>query len=103
LNPWPLVPPEAPPNVGENMTKINCTVSLAMSNEEKRERQLDAEALFEIDTGHDLMITEPGKVADILLQVAAARGRDPSNRERQQGHKEVNPGAIGLKPDNARH
>jgi len=28
--------------------------------------------LFEIDTGHDLMITEPGRTADALLQVAAA-------------------------------
>ena len=26
--------------------------------------------LWEIDTGHDLMITEPEKVADALLQVA---------------------------------
>jgi pimeloyl-ACP methyl ester carboxylesterase len=52
-------------------TNINCTVSLAMSNPEKRERQLDAEHVFEIDTGHDLMITEPRRVADMLLQVAA--------------------------------
>jgi hypothetical protein len=28
--------------------------------------------LWDIDTGHDLMITEPGKVADALLQVAEA-------------------------------
>ena len=28
--------------------------------------------LFEIDTGHDLMITEPARTADALLQVAAA-------------------------------
>jgi pimeloyl-ACP methyl ester carboxylesterase len=52
-------------------TNINCTVSLAMSNPEKRERQLDAGHVFEIDTGHDLMITEPRRVADMLLQVAA--------------------------------
>ena len=26
--------------------------------------------LWDIDTGHDLMITEPQKVADALLQVA---------------------------------
>jgi hypothetical protein len=51
-------------------TNINCTASLAMSTDEKRKRQLDAEHLFEIDTGHDLMITEPRKVADMLLQVA---------------------------------
>jgi pimeloyl-ACP methyl ester carboxylesterase len=52
-------------------TNINCTASLAMSTPEKRERQLDAEHLFEIDTGHDLMITEPKAVAEMLLQVAA--------------------------------
>jgi hypothetical protein len=28
--------------------------------------------LWEIDTGHDLMITEPHAVADALVQVAAA-------------------------------
>ena len=51
-------------------TNINCTASLTISNPEKRARQLDAEHLFEIDTGHDLMTTEPHKVADMLLQVA---------------------------------
>jgi hypothetical protein len=28
--------------------------------------------LWEIDTGHDLMITEPAAVADALLQIAVA-------------------------------
>ncbi len=28
--------------------------------------------LWDIDTGHDLMITEPQAVADALMQVAAA-------------------------------
>ena len=42
-----------------------------------RDRQQMAEAraagrLWEIDTGHDLMITEPQAVADALIQVAAA-------------------------------
>jgi pimeloyl-ACP methyl ester carboxylesterase len=41
-----------------------------------RDRELVAGAraegrLWEIDTGHDLMITEPGAVADALLEVAA--------------------------------
>ena len=27
--------------------------------------------LWDIDTGHDLMITEPQKVADALLEIAA--------------------------------
>lgn len=52
-------------------TNINCTQLLAISNDAKRARQLDADHLFEIDTGHDLMITEPRRVADMLLEVAA--------------------------------
>lgn len=51
-------------------TNINCTQSLSMSNDEMKTRQLDAEYLFEIDTGHDLMITEPHKVANMLVQTA---------------------------------
>jgi pimeloyl-ACP methyl ester carboxylesterase len=35
-----------------------------------RERCYDADRLFEIDTGHDLMITEPRALADMLLQLA---------------------------------
>jgi pimeloyl-ACP methyl ester carboxylesterase len=48
-------------------TNINCTPSLAQSNEQARRRQLDGEHAWEIDTGHDLMITEPEKVAEMLL------------------------------------
>jgi hypothetical protein len=44
-----------------------------------RDPELIAEAraggrLWDIDTGHDLMITEPRRVADALLQVAAHGG-----------------------------
>jgi pimeloyl-ACP methyl ester carboxylesterase len=53
-------------------TSINCTPILAMRPEEMRKRVLDADLVFEIDTGHDLMITEPRAVADMLLKVAAA-------------------------------
>jgi pimeloyl-ACP methyl ester carboxylesterase len=53
-------------------TNINCTVSLGMSTDERRARQLDGVRNFEIDTGHDLMITEPKAVAEMLLQVASA-------------------------------
>ena len=53
-------------------SNINCTVSLSMSSDEKRKGQLDGERNFEIDTGHDLMITEPKAVAEMLLQVASA-------------------------------
>jgi len=51
-------------------TNINCTASLAMSTPERRAGQLDGDRNFEIDTGHDLMITEPKAVADLLLQMA---------------------------------
>lgn len=51
-------------------TNINCTQSLLGSPEAARARQLEGHRNFEIDTGHDLMITEPGKVADMLLEVA---------------------------------
>ncbi len=49
---------------------INCTASLQNSPDDKRARQLEGDRNFEIDTGHDLMITEPHKVADILLEIA---------------------------------
>ena len=53
-------------------TCINCTPLLNVRNPESRSRVLDADLLFEIDTGHDLMITEPRAVADMLLEIAAA-------------------------------
>jgi len=51
-------------------TNINCSDALRHSPDEARARQLDGDRNFEIDTGHDLMITEPRKVADMLLEVA---------------------------------
>ncbi|CAN7578443.1 alpha/beta hydrolase [Phenylobacterium sp. LjRoot225] len=59
-------------------TSINCTQALRSSVPDARERQLDGDQLFEIDTGHDLMITEPAAVADMLLQAAAAGSRAAS-------------------------
>jgi pimeloyl-ACP methyl ester carboxylesterase len=52
-------------------TNINCTAALRMSQGDALERQLDAQRLWEIDTGHDLMITEPRAVADMLLRLAS--------------------------------
>jgi hypothetical protein len=49
-----------------------------MSSDEKRKGQMDGDLNFEIDTGHDLMITEPKALADMLLQVAASRTSDPT-------------------------
>ncbi len=52
---------------------VVCTSTLAT-----RDAQLMAEArsegrLWDIDTGHDLMITEPDQVVGALLEVASAR------------------------------
>ncbi|MFT4045755.1 MAG: alpha/beta hydrolase [Solimonas sp.] len=52
-------------------TNINCTASGRNAPEAARARQLDGHRNFEIDTGHDLMMTEPRKVADMLLEVAS--------------------------------
>ncbi|CAN7645306.1 alpha/beta hydrolase [Phenylobacterium sp. LjRoot225] len=52
-------------------TNINCTSTLDTRSPEGVERALQADRVWEIDTGHDLMITEPRAVADMLLQLAA--------------------------------
>lgn len=51
-------------------TNINCTAALRNSAPEAKARQLDGDYNYEIDTGHDLMISEPRAVADMLLEVA---------------------------------
>ena len=50
-------------------THIVCTSTLA-SRDRARMDQLTQGRVWDIDTGHDLMITEPGKTADALLRVA---------------------------------
>lgn len=52
-------------------TNINCTPTLLDSPEDMRARQVTGHRNYEIDTGHDLMISEPRKLADMLLEVAA--------------------------------
>lgn len=49
---------------------VNTTENLRNSPPVKRARQLDGDANYEIDTGHDLMLTEPEAVANILLDLA---------------------------------
>jgi pimeloyl-ACP methyl ester carboxylesterase len=49
---------------------IVCTSTLATRDPELMEEARAAGRLWDIDTGHDLMITEPRKVADALLAVA---------------------------------
>jgi pimeloyl-ACP methyl ester carboxylesterase len=50
---------------------IVCTSTLATRDPELMAQARSAGRLWEIDTGHDLMITEPVAVTDALLQVAA--------------------------------
>ncbi len=50
-------------------TSINCTPTLAVRPKEYLHRTFEADHLFEIDTGHDLMISEPEKVAEMLLSI----------------------------------
>jgi pimeloyl-ACP methyl ester carboxylesterase len=50
-------------------TIINCKDTLGFRPPEFRHRALEGDHLFEIDTGHDLMLTEPRAVADMLLEV----------------------------------
>jgi len=50
---------------------IVCTSTLATRDPDLMEEARAAGRLWDIDTGHDLMITEPRKVADALAAVAA--------------------------------
>jgi pimeloyl-ACP methyl ester carboxylesterase len=50
---------------------IVCTSTLATRNPELMAKARAEGRLWDIDTGHDLMITEPQAVADALLEVAA--------------------------------
>jgi pimeloyl-ACP methyl ester carboxylesterase len=54
---------------------IVCTSTLATRAPELMDKARAAGRLWDIDTGHDLMITEPVAVADALLEVAADRAR----------------------------
>lgn len=51
-------------------TNINCSGALENSSEPDRARQLSGRRNYEVATGHDLMITEPKKVTEILLEIA---------------------------------
>jgi pimeloyl-ACP methyl ester carboxylesterase len=51
---------------------IVCTSTVPTRDRSVMERARAEGRLWEIDTGHDLMITEPVQTADALLQVAAA-------------------------------
>ena len=51
---------------------ICCTSNLAFRDPARMEPARAAGRVWDIDTGHDLMISEPDAVAELLLRVAAA-------------------------------
>ena len=51
-------------------TSINCPSTLQTLPAELVDAMLDADRVWEIDTGHDLMIIEPAAVAEMLLRLA---------------------------------
>lgn len=61
-------------------TSINCTPTLRIRQPEFVARVTNADHVFEIDTGHDLMITEPRKVADMLIEVLRREEASPRTR-----------------------
>lgn len=63
-------------------TSIDCVETLARRDPEITRRAKQADRCWEIDTGHDLMISEPRATAEMLLKIAAEpaskRDRDES-------------------------
>jgi len=52
-------------------TDINCTTPMPGADADPEERSKGADRVWEIDSGHDLMITEPEAVAELLLRLAS--------------------------------
>jgi pimeloyl-ACP methyl ester carboxylesterase len=50
-------------------TNINAPSTLRRRSGESLERSLTADRVWEIDTGHDMMLTEPERVAEMLLRL----------------------------------
>lgn len=70
-------------------TSVDCVETLARRGPEIRARAKAADRCYEIDTGHDLMISEPVRTAEILLEIAARplgkRSRDESQGDGEEG------------------
>ncbi|RZJ95978.1 MAG: alpha/beta fold hydrolase [Novosphingobium sp.] len=54
-------------------TNINAPSTLRLRSGDSLARSLDADRVWEIDTGHDMMVTEPQRVAELLMRVAITR------------------------------
>ena len=55
---------------GIPQTQIVCTSTLPHRDPARMAPAVAAGRVWDVDTGHDLMITEPKVVADLLLRVA---------------------------------
>ena len=62
--------------VDSAISHISTTAFMSLRNADKLPWQQSNGRLWDIDTGHDLMITEPRKVAELLDHIAAL----PSDR-----------------------
>jgi pimeloyl-ACP methyl ester carboxylesterase len=51
-------------------TDINCTIRLREFDERRKAEMREATRAWDIDTGHDIMVTEPEKLAEMLLRLA---------------------------------
>jgi hypothetical protein len=51
-------------------TDIDCTSRVAGFDDRRKAELLKADRAWEIDTGHDIMVTEPQKLAQMLLRLA---------------------------------
>jgi pimeloyl-ACP methyl ester carboxylesterase len=59
---------------GKPRTIINCTNTLMQRPAVTSSRWLTADRVWQIDTGHDLMLTQPAAVAEMLARAALADG-----------------------------
>jgi pimeloyl-ACP methyl ester carboxylesterase len=51
-------------------TDIDCSPRVSEFDARRKAERLEADRAWEIDTGHDLMVTEPEKLAEMLLRLA---------------------------------
>ena len=51
-------------------TDINCSARVREYDERRKAELREADRAWEIDTGHDIMVTEPEKLAEMLLRLA---------------------------------
>jgi hypothetical protein len=50
-------------------TDINCSARVREYDERRKAELREATRAWEIDTGHDLMVTEPEKLTEMLLRL----------------------------------